>query len=344
MQVVSTLKRLTLSGVAILASSVAALATEATSDTWLNVRAGPGAGYDIVDTLHPGETMDVQECQPTGWCRITHSGPNGWVNSEFISPVATGGGGPDCRFQLTIDSSGPHLSIVCGGGGGGGGDGGGGSGAHPPPPPPPSATRACFFVGPNYTGARFCRGPGTTDTLPTPLNDAFSSVQLHGGAQARLCSDPHLGGPCRTISHDTPMLPAMINDRASSVQVLVAAPPPPPVAPVHTQGTLALPATRRANMDTGTLGGPGADILYRNIASGRFLTPLNGARLARGAGTNRGFVGCSGETWSGAPLPFAALSVGTYVCLRTDQGRIGQFRVTSQAGLTMTIQYTIWAN
>lgn len=337
MQLTQILRRAAGATVVFLSSSLAALAVEATSNTWLNVRSGPSSGYTVIDTLYPGETIDVQECQASGWCRITHAGPSGWVNSDYISPVASGGGGPDCRFQLTIDATGPHLAITCGSGG-----------AFPPPTPPtpptPSATRACFFVGPHYTGAQFCRPVGTTNTLPGPLNDAFTSVRLYGGAQVRVCVDPHMGGLCRTVSHDTPVLPMMVNDRISSLRVFTAAPPPPPVPPIHAQGTLALPATRRANLDVGALGGPGADILYRNIATGRFLTPLNGARLARGAGTNRGFFGCSAETWSAAPLPFAALSPGTHVCVRTNAGRIAQIRVNSFSGLTMNLSYTVWAN
>ena len=342
MRVYRILQRLMGAGIVVLVTSLAAWAVDATSDTWLNVRSGPGTGYSVVDTLHPGEEIDVQSCQSDGWCRITHSGPNGWVNSDYISPIAPGGSGPDCRFQLTIDGSGPHLSIVCGSGGGGGG-------VFPPPPPPPPpplpATRACFYVGPNYSGAQFCRPPGATNTLPTPLNDAFTSVRVYGGAQAQLCVNPNFGGFCRVITHNTPLLGPVINDRASSVRVFAAAPPPPPTPlplSIVSDGLFSLPATRRMNLDTGTMGGPGADILYRNIATGRWLTPLNGARLARGAGTNRGYAGCSAETWSGAPLPFAALSVGTYVCVRTNQGRISQFRVNSYSGLTMNFGYTTW--
>jgi len=176
------------------------------------------------------------------------------------------------------------------------------------------------------------------------LNDQFSSVRVYGGAQARLCVGPNLSGYCRPITHNTPVLGPLINDQASSLRVTSAAPPPPPTPPIHAQGTLALPATMRTNLDMGTLGGPGADILYRNLVTGRVLTPLNGTVLARGAGTNRGYVGCQAETWSSTPLPFAALSTGTYVCLRTSQGRIGQFRVNGFSGLTMNIGYTIWEN
>lgn len=316
-------------------STLAASALDATSNTWLNVRAGPGTGHPVVDTLYPGEQVTVEECEPTNWCRITHEGPDGWVNADHISPVTGGGSGPDCRFQLTIDATGPHLSIVCGSGGGG---------LPPPPPPPPPAAQACFYVGPNYTGTSTCRGVGVWNTLPGPLNDAITSVRLTGGARAQLCVNPSLGGYCRTVNSDTPVLGPLINDQASSIRVFTGAMPPPPAPVTHSTGPLALAPGQSANLDNGTVGPAGADIRYVMMGPLRFLEPRNGAQLARGDGSNRGYAGCSAESFSAANLPFASLPVGTYVCARTNQGRISQFRVNGFAGLTMNMGYTTWAH
>lgn len=331
------------SAAALLVSGAAAWGVEATSNTWLNVRSGPGSGHAVVDTLYPGEHVEVEECEATGWCRITRSGPDGWVNADYISPVPGGGGGgsgdPDCRFQLTIDASGPHLSIICGGGGGGL--------PPPPPPPPPPGAQACFYAGPGFSGTQTCRGVGVWNSLPAPLDNSFSSVRLTGGARAQLCDLHSLGGYCRTVTTDTPVLGPLINDRTSSVRVFTGMlPPPPPPAPVTlSTGPIALGSSQTANLDNGTVGGPGADIWYHNVGGGvRFLEPRNGARLARGDGSNRGFAGCTAESFSPAPLPFAAIPVGTYVCVRTDQGRISQFRVNGFTGLTMNLGYTTWAN
>jgi len=76
----------------------------------------------------------------------------------------------------------------------------------------------------------------------------------------------------------------------------------------------------------------------------RRLVPVNGARMARSNGTNRGLPGCRSESYSPAALPLASLTIGTYVCVRTSQGRISQFRVNSYSPTIMRIGYTTWAN
>jgi hypothetical protein len=35
---------------------------------------------------------------------------------------------------------------------------------------------------------------------------------------------------------------------------------------------------------------------------------------------------------------------GTYVCARTDEGRISQFRANGFVGTTMKLGYTTWSN
>jgi len=61
----------------------AASAAEATAS--VNVRSGPGTSYGVVDTLYAGESVDIEECRSTGWCLITHSGPDGWVSARYLS-------------------------------------------------------------------------------------------------------------------------------------------------------------------------------------------------------------------------------------------------------------------
>jgi hypothetical protein len=36
--------------------------------------------------------------------------------------------------------------------------------------------------------------------------------------------------------------------------------------------------------------------------------------------------------------------VGSYVCVKTNQGRISQFRLNGYSGTTMNLGYTTWAN
>ena len=74
-----------LAGAALLLSAGAALADPAQATGAVNVRSGPGVGYSIVDQLYPGEDVDVGQCDG-GWCFVNHSGPDGWVSANYLSP------------------------------------------------------------------------------------------------------------------------------------------------------------------------------------------------------------------------------------------------------------------
>ncbi len=332
------LQRALLAVLALPLSAVAALATEASATTALNVRSGPSTAYSVVDTLTPGEVVDVTECQANGWCYINHPGPDGWVSSSYLTAGPSAGSpGSDCRFQLTLGAGGPQFTIVCGDG----------SFPAPSPSPTPSGNQACFYDLPNFSGASFCRDVGIYNTLAPVANNRITSVQLYGSARVRLCENPNMGGYCRLVNSNVALLGPLINNRTSSLRVFVGTlPPPPPPAPVtYSTGPVNLPLGNRANLDNGSVGPGGADIWYRQVSPGnRRLVPVNGARMARGDGTNRGLAGCSSKSYSPAALPLAALSVGTYVCVRTSQGRISQFRVNSYGPAVMRIGYTTWAN
>jgi hypothetical protein len=74
----------TLAGAVLLLSAGAAFATPGQATASVNVRSGPGTSYGIVDSLYPGENVDVQQCRGS-WCYVEHSGPDGWVSANFLS-------------------------------------------------------------------------------------------------------------------------------------------------------------------------------------------------------------------------------------------------------------------
>ncbi len=67
---------------AVLLSTAASLAAYATGS--VNVRRGPGLDYGVVDQLRRGEWVDIDRCIE-GWCRINHSGPDGWVSARYLT-------------------------------------------------------------------------------------------------------------------------------------------------------------------------------------------------------------------------------------------------------------------
>ena len=338
----------------IISSATATFAVEAASTTALNVRSGPGTSFGIVDTLYTGEIVEIVECEPGGWCYIEHVGTNGWVSSNYLTTAPESEGGPadpDCSLSLTFGPDGPTMSIICGDG----------PVAPPAPTPPPVGDQACFYTNANYGGTSFCYGLGTLNSLNATYNDRISSVKLEGIAKARLCVDTNLNGFCREVTNDVPVLGFLVNNKASSLMVYTGTSPSPtpipmpipipiplplPITPVtFSTGPIALQQTYAANLDNGTVGGTGVDIWYHALtATNKRIDPRNGALLALGDGSNRGFAGCNSEVFTSNPIPLGSMPVGTYVCVKTNQGRISQFRVNGFTGTTMNLGYTTWAN
>ncbi|MDP4033510.1 MAG: SH3 domain-containing protein [Pseudorhodobacter sp.] len=338
-------------------SAVAAGAVEAEATTWLNVRSGPGGGFAVVATLAPNQVVNVTECQENGWCYVEYAaGPNGWVSSTYLAAPSTavgsgtGGaaGSSDCKLNLTLGPTGPMLSLECGDGSvsvplpG-----------TPPPPSPPVGDQACFYQNPGFGGEEFCYGTGTLNSLNTTFNNRISSVRLSGGAKARLCDNTNLGGPCFNITSDAPNLGGAIDNKASSLAVytgtwfsiapLLPLPLLPPAPAIHSSGPLDLQQTFSANLDNGSIGGAGADIWYRaDTAVLKFIAPMGGAQLAPGDLSNRGYAGCRAASYSATAIPLGWIPVGSYICVKTSEGRTSQFRLNGYIGTTMRISYTTW--
>lgn len=332
----------------LLFSTAGALAVEAAAKSPVNVRTGPGKTFGIVDQLTAGEVVNVTECAPSNFCFVEHDGPDGWVSANYLTsvedeeePVEEGSGAnPDCSFGFTMGPDGPTMSINCGD-----------DPVPGPEPEPEEDPGACFYVGNSFGGDDLCVGLGTRNALNATFNNKISSVQLFGGAKAKLCEDPNLGGYCRTITGDTDVLHNSINNKASSLAVYVGAPPmpeppePPEVPDTFSTGPIDLQQTFTANLDNGNVGGGGTDIWYQAVtAVEKYITPQGGAELALGDGSNRGYEGCFEESFSADRIPLADMPIGTYVCAKTNQGRISQFRVNGFVGTTMKLGYTTWSN
>lgn len=345
--------------VALLACTGGAMAVEAAAKSAVNVRTGPAKTFGVVDQLTAGEVVTVKECAPSNFCFIEHSGPDGWVSAAFLVPVEEdepdeeveegSGDNPDCSFGFNVGPDGPSLAVNCGDGP-----------VFPPPgpgpapePDPEDEPRACFYTGTNFDGEELCVGIGIRNALNATFNNKISSVELFGGAKARLCDEPNLTGYCRTVSTDTAPLVPQINNKASSLTVYVGAdpmplpPPPEPIEPPVTfsTGLVELPQTWSVNLDNGAVGGGGTDIWYEAVtADEKYLAPQGSARIALGDGSNRGYAGCSVADFSADRVALEDMPPGTYVCAKTNQGRISQFRVNGFVGTTMKLGYTTWAN
>lgn len=88
-----------------LAGTAAASAATAYASTTVNVRAGGGTGYPVVDVLHAGERVEVEYCKGA-WCAISQRGPDGWVNANYLTS------GRDYDDDYDDDDYGPNFVII----------------------------------------------------------------------------------------------------------------------------------------------------------------------------------------------------------------------------------------
>lgn len=77
---------LAIAGAALLliGGTVTASAASAYASSSVNVRSGPGTGYPVVDTLRRGERVEIDYCRGV-WCAVEKSGPDGWVNANYLT-------------------------------------------------------------------------------------------------------------------------------------------------------------------------------------------------------------------------------------------------------------------
>lgn len=175
----------------------------------VNVRTGPGVGYNKVDTLFAGENVMVRECQ-SGWCYVDHSGPDGWVSANFLAQRGRNNSNtpskPPVSFSMTFGSGGPSFSISVGAG-------------AVAPTQAPVQPKVCFYRNQNYNGSSFCVAPGTSNNaLRPPWNNSISSVRVFGGAKVQLCRNWNYSGSCVAYNTNKSHLPHAFNNRVSSYQ------------------------------------------------------------------------------------------------------------------------------
>ena len=103
MQMSNVLKTVGLTLMASLGFVAIAQGAEATAS--VNVRSGPSTSYRVVDTLYPGENVSISTCRSSGWCLITHSGPDGWVSARYLA-----NGGRDYGERVVVRRA-PSVSF-----------------------------------------------------------------------------------------------------------------------------------------------------------------------------------------------------------------------------------------
>lgn len=74
-----------LAALMVMAMAAGAFAWEAVATTSLNVRSGPGTGYNVVAVLQRGERINVDYCR-SGWCFVNKGwNQNGWASQRYLA-------------------------------------------------------------------------------------------------------------------------------------------------------------------------------------------------------------------------------------------------------------------
>lgn len=176
----------------------------------VNLRSGPGTGYDVIGTVRRGEQVDVQQCQGS-WCYIVKSGPDGWVSANYLSaggsPVNPGQ--PSISFGFNIGGgNGPSVSI--------------GVGNQPAPQRPPvivepSYGEVCFFDRTRQRGDSFCLEAGDSTRNLGNWTDRISSISNPDGLEVQVCAETNYRD-CRTYTTSASSL-GDFDDYIASVRV-----------------------------------------------------------------------------------------------------------------------------
>ena len=67
-------------------TSAAYAQTTATAWTELNLRAGPGATYDIIAVIPSAQSVTVEGClEESNWCRVSYGENNGWAAGDYLT-------------------------------------------------------------------------------------------------------------------------------------------------------------------------------------------------------------------------------------------------------------------
>lgn len=148
-------------------------------------------------------------------------------------------------------------------------------------------------------------------------------------------------------STTVPPIPTMTRT-LTPVPATLVLPTETPPAVIHSTGRLAIPQTFLVDLDEGVITLSGADIWYEAVTKDeRYLSPQNGATFIQVGSRALGLSGCQAAPFSGNRISFNNLPIGTFVCVRTNLGRISQIRILSLVNpgngtLTLEIEYTTW--
>jgi hypothetical protein len=182
------------------------------------------------------------------------------------------------------------------------------------------------------------------ECAPVGPNSGADVLFITPGANAAL--DLQRQGVTLIVEERGPDLPEP-RTQTIDIPVRLGMAPVPPNITIFSQGTLDIPQSYTADLDGGVLANDAtADIWFHAVTrTARFLTPIQGAILAKAGLVAPGRNGCATHSLSAEPIDIAELGTGSYVCVKTNGSRFSQVRIAAApgpdtgAGSTVTIEF-----
>ena len=190
-------------------------------------------------------------------------------------------------------------------------------------------------------GAALVSVPSVVGKTEAQAGQVIGAAQLAVGSVTKAYKGIR---PVGTVLEQQPTANSKVN-KGSKVNLTVDAGAPP--APnVYKSGALKIRQTFSADLDKGVESSTGADFWFEaKTATARYLVPRNGAVMVRVGTSVPSYDRCSKATMSTASIPVTLLPAGNYVCVKTNEGRYGYFRVLSTVGPSpgvLSISYLVW--
>jgi len=67
-------------------------------------------------------------------------------------------------------------------------------------------------------------------------------------------------------------------------------------------------------------------------ATKRYITPQNGAQVAKMGKNEPGYLGCQGASYHSSKIDIKDVPAGTYLCVHTNGGRFSQIHIDATVG------------
>lgn len=131
------------------------------------------------------------------------------------------------------------------------------------------------------------------------------------------------------------------------VQIVVGA-TPTATPGIHTAKHIQIDQTYEADLDEGTVSPASgkADFWFHAVsADEKYLEPENGALMKLYGSSVPELADCKGASLSSNRIQFSVLSVGDWICYKTNEGRYGRFEVegiTAGPNQTLSIDLRTW--